>query len=175
MATTTLLLNGFSVVGDPQQANANASGGGEYMLKSATALFEDNDIVVFVAEDVTADGVLTDDTVITSIIVYDNASDYYNDVAKYTYTGMADINFGRRTMGDRYIEFEADGLTSSDAGAPVLGTLSAIAGVDILATLASKTGPLRIDTNEDIDLNGNGIIDPNEQGDGLFRRMRQTH
>lgn len=168
MATTTLLLNGFSVVGDPQSTNANASNGGEYMLHSASALFEDNDIIVFIVENTTADGVLTNNSVITSIIVYENASDYYNDTAKYTYSGSADVSMGRRTMGDRYLQFEADGLTSTDTGAPVLATMSAIAGVDILGTLASQNGPLRIDTNEDIDLNGDGIISPNEEGDAAF-------
>lgn len=168
MATTTLLLNGFSVVGDPQTTNSNASNGGEYMLHSATALFEDNDIVVFVAENVTVDGVLTDDTVITSIIVYDNASDYYNDVAKYTYTGSADVDVGRRTMGDRYLEIDASGLTSSDPGAPTLNTVAAIAGVNILETLASQNGPLEIPTNEDIDLDGDGIISGDEIGDGAL-------
>ena len=66
MATTTLLLNGFSVVGDPQSTNANASNGGEYMLHSASALFEDNDIIVFIVENTTTDGVLTNSSVITS-------------------------------------------------------------------------------------------------------------
>ena len=168
MATTTLLLNGFSVVGDPQTTNANASNGGEYMLHSATALFEDNDIIVYVVDNVTADGVLTEASVVTSIIVYDNASDYYNDIAKYTYTGSADVDFGRRTMGDRYLEIDATGLTSTDAGAPVLGDVAAIAGVNILETLATQNGPLRIDTNEDLDLNGDGIISSEEEADAAF-------
>lgn len=168
MATTTLLLNGFSIVGDPQTTNANASNGGEYMLHSASALFEDKDIVVFIVDNTTADGVLTNNSVITSMIVYENASDYYNDFPKFTYSGSADIDMGRRSMGDRYLEFEAEGLTSSDTGAPVLGTVSAIAGVDILGTLSSQNGPLRVDTKEDIDLNGDGIITPDEEGDAAF-------
>ena len=168
MATTTLLLNGFSVVGDPQTTNANASNGGEYMLHSATALFEDNDIIVYVVDNATADGVLTEASVVTSIIVYDNASDYYNDTAKYTYTGSADVDFGRRTMGDRYLEIDASGLTSTDAGAPILGDVAAIAGVNILETLATQNGPLRVDTNEDLDLNGDGIITPDEEADAAF-------
>ncbi|MBO6884233.1 MAG: Hint domain-containing protein [Marivita sp.] len=168
MATTTLLLNGFSVVGDPQTTNTNASNGGEYMLHSATALFEDNDIVVYVVENTTVDGVLTEDSVVTSIIVYDNASDYYNDIAKYTYTGSADVDMGRRTMGDRYLEIDATGLTSTDPGAPVLGDVAAIAGVNILETLATQNGPLEIPTNEDLDLNGDGIISPEEAADGSF-------
>ena len=168
MATTTLLLNGFSVVGDPQTTNANASNGGEYMLHSATALFEENDIIVYVVENTTPEGVLTEDSVVTSIIVYDNASDYYNDSPKYTYTGSADVDMGRRTMGDRYLEIDASGLTSTDAGAPVLGDLAAVAGVNVLQTLATQNGPLRVDTNEDIDLNGDGLITPDEEADGAF-------
>lgn len=168
MATTTLLLNGFSVVGDPQTTNSNASNGGEYMLHSATALFEDNDIIVYVVDNVTTDGVLTDDSVVTSIIVYENASDYYNDVAKYTYTGTADVDIGRRTMGDRYLEIDASGLTSSDAGAPVLGDVAAIAGVNIFETLATQNGPLEVPTNEDFDINGDGIISPDEAADAAF-------
>ena len=167
MATTSLLLNGFSVVGDPH-ANSNASHGGEYMLHDATALFDDDDIIVFVAEDVTAGGVLTDDTVITSIIVYDSAYDYYNDIAKYTYTGTGDIEVGRNTMGDRYLEFDASGLTSTDSGAPVLGTVSAIPGVDIMGTLATQNGPMEIPTFEDIDLDGDGSITGGEAADGSF-------
>lgn len=168
MATTTLLLNGFSIVGDPQTTNANASNGGEYMLHSATALFEDNDIIVYVVDNATADGVLTEASVVTSIIVYENASDYYNDTAKYTYTGSADVDFGRRTMGDRYLEIDASGLTSTDAGAPILGDVAAIAGVNIVETLATQNGPLRVDTNEDLDLNGDGIITPDEEADAAF-------
>ncbi|WP_299790360.1 Hint domain-containing protein [uncultured Marivita sp.] len=167
MATTTLLLNGFSIVGDPR-ANSNASNGGEYMIRGGDAVFENNDIIVFVADGATADGVLTGNSTITQIIVYDNASDYYNDVPKYTYSGSADIDMGRRSMGDRYLEFEADGLTSSDSGAPVLGTLAAVAGVDILGTLAAQNGPLEVPTNEDIDLDEDGNISGGEAADGAF-------
>lgn len=167
MATTTLLLNGFSIVGNPQ-SNPNASNVGEYFLHDGDPVFEDNDIVVFVADGATSDGVLTDASTITQIIVFDNASDYYNNIAKYTYTGIADVDMGRRSMGDRYVEFEADGLTSTDAGAPVLGTLAAVAGVDILGTLATQNGPLEVRTNEDIDLNDDGVITGDEAGDGAF-------
>lgn len=102
MADTTLLLNGFSIIGYPQ-TNANNSDGGEFMIHDGTALFEDDDVVVFQVANATEDGVLTDDSVITGIIVYDNASDYFNYVAKYTYDappgGGGEIDVGRKTMG----------------------------------------------------------------------------
>ncbi|WP_135503753.1 Hint domain-containing protein [Roseovarius aestuariivivens] len=171
MADTTLLLNGFSIIGDPK-TNSNASNGGELMIHDGTAVFENDDVVVMVVENVTVDGVLTDQSVVTKIIVYENAGDYFNDVPKYTYDaapgGGGDIETGRNTMGDRYLEFDASTLTSTDAGAPILGDLAMVAGVDILGTLASQNGPFEVPTNEDIDLNGDGIISGDEIADGAF-------
>jgi len=171
MASTTILLNGFSIIGDPQ-TNSNAAGGGNLMVHDGSAVFESDDIVVFLVEGATVDGVLTDTSVIVGMIVYDNASDYLNDIPTYTYTappgGGADISTGRKNMGERYLEFDASSLTSSDADAPVLGDMAVVAGVDILGTLASGTGPIVVPTTEDIDLNGDGIISPDEVGDGNF-------
>ncbi|WP_417726936.1 Hint domain-containing protein [Roseovarius sp.] len=171
MAETKLLLNGFSIIGNPQ-TNTNASAGGNLMIHDGDAIFEANDIVVFLVEGATENGVLTDDSVIVGVIVYDNASDYFNDIPLYTYEalpgGGADIDFGRDTMGDRYLELDASSLVSADEGAPVLGTLAAVAGVDILGTLATSTGPLVVPTNENIDLNGDGIISPEEAADASF-------
>lgn len=79
MADTTLLLNGFSIIGDPH-TNTNASQGGNLMIHGGSAVFEGDDIIVFLVEGATEDGVLTDDSVIVGVIVYDNASDYLNDV-----------------------------------------------------------------------------------------------
>ncbi|MGM0743555.1 MAG: Hint domain-containing protein [Pseudomonadota bacterium] len=171
MANTTLLLNGFSIIGDPQ-TNTNASGGGELMIHDGTAIFEDDDIIVYHVEGATEDGVLSDDSVIVGITVYDNASDYFYDVPLYEYDappgGGVDIEVGRNTMGDRYLEFDASALTSTDGGAPVLGEIAAVAGVDILGTLESTNGPLEVPTNEDIDLNGDGVISGGEISDGRF-------
>lgn len=167
MAQTTRLLNGFSIIGDPQ-SNSNAAKGGNLFIHNGTAVFEADDIIVYTVSNVTVDGVLTDDSVITGITVYNNATDYYYETPLYTYSGTADIDFGRNTMGDRYLEFDATGLTSTDANAPVLGEMAVVAGVDILGTLASINGPLKIPTNEDIDLNGDGIISPDEVADGSF-------
>ena len=168
MAETTLLLNGFSIVGDPQTTNANASNGGNLMIHSGNAVFEGDDVIVFTVSNVTEDGVLTGESIITGVTVYDNATDYYYDTPLYTYTGTADIDDGRRNMGDRYLKFDASGLTSSDPDAPVLGELVAVAGVDILGTIAANNGPYQVPTNEDIDTDGDGVISADEQGDGRF-------
>lgn len=167
MAETTLLLNGFSIIGDPH-TNSNASGGGNLFIHGGDAVFEADDIIVFTVINVTVDGVLTGSSIITGVTVYDNATDYYYETALYTYVGTADIDLGRNNMGDRYLEFDASGLISTDAGAPVLDDLAVVAGVDILGTLATTKGPLRVATNEDIDINGDGIISADEQADGSF-------
>ncbi len=171
MADTKLLLNGFSIIGDPQ-TNSNARGGGELMIHDGSAVFEYDDIVVYDVTGADENGVLNGDSVIVGITVYDNASDYYNGVTKYEYTAPpgdgADIDFGRNTMGDRYLEFDASSLTSTDPSAPILGEMVVVAGVDILGVLASTNGPFKVPTNEDIDLNGDGIISGDELSDGSF-------
>lgn len=167
MPETTILLNGFSIIGDPQ-TNSSANSGGNLLIHGGDATFEADDIIVFTVINVTVDGVLTGNSIITGITVYDNATDYYYETALYTYSGSADIDTGRNNMGDRYLEFDANGLTSTDPGAPVLNDLAVVAGVDILGTLASTNGPLRIPTNEDIDVNGDGIISPDEEADAAF-------
>lgn len=171
MADTTLLLNGFSVIGDPQ-TNTNASKGGNLLIHNGTAVFDGDDIIVFHVEGATVDGVLTDNSVIVGVTVYDRASDYFNDIPKYEYTappgGGADIDVGRNTMGDRYLEFDASSLTSTDPDAPALGQLAVVSGIDILGTLDTTNGPFVVPTNEDIDLDGDGIITGDEIADGSF-------
>lgn len=172
MPSTTLLLNGFSILNDAR-ANTNASGGGELMIHDGDSVFESDDIVMFLVDNVTVDGVLTDDSVITGIIVYDNASDYFNGIAKYTYTYSgtgdgAEIPDGRGGMGDTYLRFDADDLTSTDPGAPSLGNLVMVAGADLVSQVESGVNPIRVDTFQDIDVDGDGLITAGEAADGAF-------
>ncbi|MEQ6247477.1 Hint domain-containing protein [Sulfitobacter sp. HNIBRBA3233] len=167
MPDTTILLNGFSIIGDPQ-TNTNASAGGNLFVHGGTAVFDGNAIVVIEATNTTASGGLSEDSVITGITVYANATDYYYETPQYTYSGSAGLGSGRNTQGDRYLQFDAGTLTSNDAGAPVLGELAMVAGVDILSALDGVNGPYRVPTNEDIDLDGDGVISPEEVADGVF-------
>lgn len=169
MAETTLLLNGFSILGDPQ-TNSNASNGGEFMVHDGDTVFEADDIVMFIVEGANPDGSLNENSVIVGIVVYDNASDYYYDTPKYTYEASpgAPIGTGRNNMGDRYLEFDASSLTSTDSGAPALGELALFGGIDIHSALANSNGPYEIPTNENIDFDGDGQISPEEEGDGVF-------
>lgn len=169
MANTTILLNGFSIIGDPR-TNTNASGGGELMIHDGEAVFEDDDIVVMLVEGANPDGSLNDTSVIVGLIVYDSASDYYYDTPKYTYdtapgAGVS-VDTGRAGMGDTYLQVDASNLTSTDAGAPVLDELVIAAGIDILDTLENSKGPIEVGTVQDIDTDGDGI--PDDTGDGVF-------
>ncbi|CUH76592.1 Hint domain-containing protein [Tropicibacter naphthalenivorans] len=172
MASTTLFINGFSVLGE-SRSNTNASNGGELMIHDGTAVFEDDDIIAIVVDDVDANGILTDASVITQIIVYDNAADYYAEVPKFTYdysgTGTgADIPDGRAGMGDAYLRFDAAELTSTDASAPALSDLVMVAGVDLVELIESGVNPIETPTFQDIDYNQNGTIDTGEVADGAF-------
>lgn len=166
--STTLSINGFSILGNAATSNAPAANGGSIFIHKGTSVFEDDDIVIFTVENVTIDGVLTDNSVITGITVYDSALDYFNEVEKYSYSGAADIDVGRRTMGDKYLEFDAMGLTSSDSDAPALNQLTLVPGVKIQAEIEASGGKLVVQTFEDIDLNGDGEITEDEEADGRF-------
>ena len=169
MADTTILLNGFNIIGSPQ-TNTNASGGGELMIHDGEAVFEDDDIIVMLVENVTEDGSLTGDSVIVGLIVYDNATDYYYGTAKYTYDTSpgagVDVGSGRNAMGDSYLQVDATNLISTDTGAPVLEDLTIAAGIDILDLLENTSGPIEVGTIQDIDTDGDGT--PDTTGDGLF-------
>ncbi|QJF52013.1 Hint domain-containing protein [Roseobacter ponti] len=161
---TTIAVNGFSVLGNAAKSNAPAANGGLLRIHSGTDVFESDDIIVLTIQNTTADGMLTDDSVITRIEVYENAFDYTFGEPKFTYDGTADIDVGRRTMGDRYLEFQADGLTSDEDGAPALEELTIVAGVNIRQALDAD-GRIDVPTIEDIDTDGDGTATP---GDGIF-------
>ncbi len=172
MATTTLLLNGFSIVNEAR-SNTNASNGGELMIHRGEAVFEDDDIVAFVVDNVDANGILTDDSVIVQVIVYDNASDYYAGTPLYTYdyTGSGDgveIPDGRRGMGDTYLRVDAEDMVSTDAGAPALSNLVVVAGVDLVSLVEQGINPIEVPTYQDIDYDGDGQITGTEAADGAF-------
>lgn len=172
MASTSILLNGFSIL-NMSRANTSQRGSGEFKIHDGIASFEDDDIIVLLAEDTNPDGSLTVDSYFTGMIVYDNAYDYYNDLPKYTYSysgnddgaGLYRGNYGQ---GDTYLNFDAESLVSTDAGAPVLGELAIVSGMNLAALVADGVNPIRINTVTDVDADGDGIIDGNETGDGFF-------
>jgi hypothetical protein len=173
MANTTLVVNGFSVL-DSARVNANMSGGsgGEIMIHEGDPVFEANDIVVIEVTNALPNGELTYASRITRVTIYENATDYLNDVAKYTYTAdstakQGTIYNGTTGMGDGYLRFRANGLTSTDPDAPDLNNLLLAPGQD----LSNIEGtPIQIRHQQSFDYDGDSVIDTGttEVGNGLF-------
>ena len=171
MATTSILLNGFSILGDPH-TNTNAADGGALMIHDGTALFESDDIIVLLVEGAAPDGSFLPTTKITGMVVYDSVSDYYHDTPLYTYTastgGGVKVPTGSASMGDSYLNFDASSLISTDSGAPVLNDLVVASGMDLVNPVDGY--PIEIHRFENLDYNQDGVIDPaaHEVGDGVF-------
>ena len=176
MANTTILLNGFSILGGAN-TNVSQNDGGQLKIHDGDAVFESDDIIVIEATNVSEDGTFSYDTVITSIVVYDSASDYFHDIPQYTYEpvdGSEGISLdpgqhGNAGMGDRYLQFDAGTMVSTDPDAPELGELVVVAGVDLISAMANKQD-INVGTFEDIDYSNDGMIDPGsaEPADAAF-------
>lgn len=186
MATEELIVMGSSIINNPEGHAVDASGtanDGAY-LTGGESVFEDDDVVVFIVDNLDENGRLTDQSVISEIIVYDNAADYVDGEAMYTYTlkngsnnghgggsgknwvggQTGDVSTSVPTMGDTYLFFRADHYTADDPNAPDLDYLFLAPGIDL-----SEEYPMFISHEIDTDYNQNGTIDPGgEVGDGIF-------
>ena len=66
-------------------------------------------------------------------------------------------------MGDNYLYFQAGGFTSTDPDAPDLNDLFLAPGTNL-----QDEFPIWLSHETDNDYNGDGIIDAEEEGDGIF-------
>lgn len=184
MPTEDIIMMGSSIVNNPEGYTVDGPGSdldGTY-ISGGEAVFEADDIVVFVVENVDDNGELTGDSKVVSIIVYDSAADYVNGAEKYTYelnnngnggsggsgrdwTGgpSGDINTNVHNMGDTYLHMRATHFTSDDPDAPDLDYLFLAPGVDL-----TDDTPDWISNQTDVDYNADGTIVGTEVGDGLF-------
>lgn len=175
MADTTLIVNGYSVLNDVQVTTKPKGGfenGGSATIRSGEAVFEADDIIVLEVSNVNADGEVTSDSYITKIIVYDSATDYMLGEVKYTYEGdqnqTAKLAADNTAVGDTYLRFGANTLTSDDPDAPDLGQMFLSAGQDLSGVADGEV--ITIDRFKDIDYNSNSAIDgeTTEEANGLF-------
>lgn len=185
MPTEELIVMGSSILSDPTGYSQDVQGDsndGAY-ITGGDSIFEDDDVVVFIIENVNTDGSLDNSSQVTGIIVYDSAADYVNGEAMYTYTlengGHAgggrgagqnwnggqsgDISTEVHSMGDTYLYFQASHFTSDDPDAPDLENLFVAPGVDL-----SEDVPIWLSHEDDNDYDGDGTIDSEEEGDGVF-------
>jgi len=162
-------LSGGSVQPDPHAGNESA---GQVNISGGEQPFEDDDIIVFVATDVSANGSITSSSEITEIIVYDSYDDYLAGEVMYTYESNspngAQISNSLQSLGDSYVGFNGNSFSSDDPDAPDLGQVFIGAGVDL--GVAADGGTVTIDHVTDHDYDGDGQIDPGteEEGDGNF-------
>ncbi|PTQ71397.1 Hint domain-containing protein [Celeribacter persicus] len=181
MPTEELIVMGSSIVNNPVGQSYDPRGDendGAY-LTGGTSVFNDDAVVVFTIENV-HDGVLTNASEVTGITVYANAADYVNGEVLYDYDYQSsggghwwwgggsndngqDINTSVHHMGDNYLYFSASNFTSDDPNAPNLSALFITPGVDI-----QDAFPIWLSHENDNDYNGDGTIDAEEEGDGVF-------
>ena len=175
-SSNEFVINGFSLLNDPS-VSGNPNGGnlneGQTTVSGGDMIFEPNDIIVITAVDVDEDGAITSSSSIESIVVYDSYADYLNGIVKYTYDGnngqTATIDGSTAALGDTYLNFNGNNLTSDDPDAPDLGQIFIAAGEN-LSGVADGTETLTIDQYTDIDYNSSGGIEAGtpEVGDGNF-------
>ncbi|MEX0371099.1 MAG: Hint domain-containing protein [Tateyamaria sp.] len=176
MAETTILLNGFSILNDASisvDANGGYQNEGGLNVSGGDMLFEPDDIILMEVIDAGPNGEVDSSSAITRIIVYDNATDYYNDVQKFVYEGnnasqTGSIRSNNSGVGDNYLRINSNVLQSNDPNAPDLGQLFVAAGYDLSDVADGDT--LFIDQFQDNDFNANDGIDGNtsEEADGVF-------
>jgi len=148
-------------------------GEGTITVNNGTLLFQPDDFVVFDVQNTTGDGELDGGSGVIGAVVYDNFADFLNGVPKYTYTPInpgqeANIQDSLSGLGDSYVRFNANVLTSSDPGAPAFNELLITPNVDW--TVTPPTSGHTIDRFTDHDFNDSGAIDAGttEDSNGLF-------
>ena len=156
--------------------NSNSNGGqdnaGVIGVSGGQQIFPDGSVVVFVVDQVNANGEIDGNSGFTEITVFADAAAFSAGTPLYTYTPQnpgqtADVQSSVDGLGDNYIRFNANVLQSSDSGAPSLSSLFVAPGSGI----ANATGTTSFDHHTDIDLDGNGVIDPApslDDGNGEF-------
>ena len=176
MADASFLLNGNNVLADPNvgtNSSGGYEGGGTLTINSGRTVFQSDDIVEILVDNVTVDGEITGASRIVGLVVYDNGADYLSGTPLYTYTPMnpgqyANIQSDVSGLGDSYLRFNANVLVSSDPGAPRFNQLIAAAGTDLTGDISS--GPITLNRLSDNDYDNDGIIDvgTTEDGNGAF-------
>lgn len=169
----TFFASGADIVINPN-VNSNSSAGqdgaGQITVSGGTQPFPDSYIIEFTVDPVDANGEFSGSSGFSEIKVYASLSDFQNGIVTYLYDPQnpgqtANIQNSLDGIGDTYVRFNANVLTSSDAGAPNLGTLFVAPGSNI-----ANVGSVTIDRHTDVDLNQDGTIDTTtiEDGNGLF-------
>lgn len=156
--------------------NSNSNGGqdnaGFIRVTGGQQLFPDGSVVVFEVDQLNSNGEIDGNSGFIGITVYADTAAFSAGTALYTYGPQnpgqtANVQSSVDGLGDTYIRFNANVLVSSDQGAPSLSSLFVAPG----SAIANANGNTIFDHHTDIDLNGDGTIDPApslEDGNGEF-------
>ena len=157
----SFILYGNDLLSNPDLAFA----GGVLSVTDGDAVFSGSQVVVFDVQGAAANGEFTGATTLTGARVYATYEDYLSGTVQFSYSGSASVATGPEAMGDSYLVVDLAGLTSADAGAPVLQETLLAPNSD--ATYAD--GDLELAHQLDMDLNGDGSIGAvPELGNGIF-------
>lgn len=169
----TFLASGSDILQSPNVNTVNNVGqesAGQITVTAGSQLFSDQAVVEFTVDPVDADGELTTSSGFTQIVVYATQADYQAGTPTFTYTPQnpgqsAGVQDSMDRMGDAYIRFGANVLTSRDPGAPVLSELFVAPGSNV-ANQSSST----FDRHSDQDFDSSGSIHAgtSEDGNGRF-------
>jgi len=170
-----IIVFGIDVLDSPSVNTTNGAGNegqGTVTITGGTQPFEDDDVIVFSTVNLTPSGEIGPGSAFDDITVYDSLADYQAGIVKYNYepqnpgqTGSVQPNLSG--LGDGYVRFNSNVLIPTDGG-PTTNQLFIAPGTD-LADSAQEPDGLTLDRNQDIDFNGNGVIDgPPEPGNNLF-------
>ncbi len=166
---------GIDVLNNPS-VGTNSTGGqnnqGTVRINGGNQPFQDDDIVVFNAVNLTADGEIGPGGAISDVTVYENLSDFQNGIIKFNYAPQnpgqtANVQSDISGLGDGYVRFNANVLIPQDGG-PSFSQLLVAPGTN-LAQVTMGGGTVNLDRNQDFDFNGDGDFnDPVEAGNNRF-------
>lgn len=175
----TFLAYGSDVLQNASVSSTSSIGqdaAGQITVISGNQLFPDTYILEFEVDSTLPNGEFDGNTGFIGMKVYETQADYLAGTATYTYTPQnpgqeASIQNSLDGIGDSYVRFNANVLTSSDSGAPSLGTLFVAPGSDV----ANYT-PLTFDRHTDVDYDNSGAIDGGtvEDGNGFFNTLNTS-
>lgn len=166
---------GIDVLNNPNVGTTSGAGNegqGTINVTGGTQPFEDDDIVVINAENLSSGNEIIAGSVITDITVYESLADFQAGTVKFNYAPQnpgqtASVQSDLSGLGDGYVRFNANVLIPEDGG-PSFGSLLVAPGKD-LAVAAQQPGGITIDRNEDFDFNGDGDFDDTlEDGNNQF-------
>lgn len=166
---------GADVLDNPSvstNSSAGNEGQGTATITGGTQPFEDDDIVVISAVNLTADGEIAPGSAISDITVFDTLADFQAGIVKFNYAPQnpgqtATVQSDVSGLGDGYVRFNANVIQPQDGG-PSFNQLFVAPGTNLAAS-AQQPGGLTLDRNQDFDFNGDGDFDdPLEDGNNQF-------